>query len=103
LHQATQEEAAQFVFQPQFTDNFQNIRWGGLTNALQSCNKELSLIWLPVAFKVKFSTLGILLKGVLLLHLVLTFTHTFTFISLQFHLQSKLLTQQRNLQQQFQI
>jgi len=38
LDKATQEEAAQFILQPQHTDN---CRQGVITNALQSCCKEL--------------------------------------------------------------
>jgi len=42
LDKATQEEAAQFILQPQYyTDNFQNICEGNITNALSSCGKEL--------------------------------------------------------------
>jgi len=38
LDKATQEEASQFILQPQHTDNFPQ---GAITNALQSCRKEL--------------------------------------------------------------
>ena len=36
-----QKEAAQFLLQPQYTDSFQNICEGVITNAFQSCSKEL--------------------------------------------------------------
>ena len=42
LHKATREAAAQFILQPQYTDNPQNICEGVITNALQSCSKERS-------------------------------------------------------------
>ena len=41
LRKATREASAQFLLQPQYTDNPQNICEGVITNALQSCSKEL--------------------------------------------------------------
>ena len=35
------EASAQFLLQPQYTDSPQNICEGVITNALQSCSKEL--------------------------------------------------------------
>jgi len=37
LDKVTQKAAAQFILQPQCTDNFQNICERVITNALQSC------------------------------------------------------------------
>ena len=42
LHKATREASAQFLLQPQYTDNPQNICEGVITNTLQICSKELS-------------------------------------------------------------
>ena len=41
LHKATQEAAAQFILQPQYTNNSQNICEMVITNALQSCSKGI--------------------------------------------------------------
>jgi len=41
LLKETREAAAQFILQPQYTDNPQNICEDLITNALQSCSKEL--------------------------------------------------------------
>ena len=38
----TQDAAAQFLLQPQYTDNPQNICEWVITNALQSCSEDLS-------------------------------------------------------------
>ena len=40
----TREAAAQFILQPQYTDNPLNICEGIITNALQICSKELSCL-----------------------------------------------------------
>ena len=37
----TRKPAVQLILQPQFTDNPQNICEGVITNAVQSCSKEL--------------------------------------------------------------
>ena len=37
----TEKAAAQFILQPQYTDNCQNICEGVIINALQSYSKEL--------------------------------------------------------------
>ena len=52
----TREAAGQFILQPQYTDNPQNICDGVITNALPSCSKEpdevtdvmrvVSVLWL---------------------------------------------------------
>jgi len=41
LDKVTKEAAAQSILQPQYTDNFQNIREGVITNALKIWSKEL--------------------------------------------------------------
>ena len=38
LHKSMQGAAAQFILQPQYADNPQNICEGVITNALQSCS-----------------------------------------------------------------
>ena len=40
LLKVTRKAAGQFILQPQYTDNHQNICEGVIANALQSCSKD---------------------------------------------------------------